>query len=186
MRRSMPGRPAAAGYLSLGGTAGKLTHVNHAFAGIGADGRRFTGNAPGEADAWADYARPLDAADSVFDGIDPDREWLGSAGDTDTEFRPQDEQNFAELVHGFRTQLDEELKPLVASGAFQVHRDPRAGHAWLFDGTTLWTHDDQQVLRTKARYVRQHALGGAMFRSLDADTPDGGPAAAVDQGLRGR
>ncbi|MFD0355521.1 glycoside hydrolase family 18 protein [Streptomyces sp. NPDC127110] len=381
--------------LEANGTAGKLTHVNYAFGNIGADGKCFTGNVAGEADAWADYARPLDAANSVdgvadtadqplagnfnqlkelkarhpglkvlislggwswsthfsdaaltpasrkalvrscidlylrgnlpqdgarggagaaagvFDGIDLDWEWPGSEGDTDTKFRPEDKRNFAELVHEFRTQLDafgrerkrayeltafvpaapakidagfdvrrimrdldfvtlqgydfhvsgekttaqqsalyargdfsvdgtveswlrrgaparklvvgmpfygqgwtgvtgggdgmgkpatgpapakwaagyadyKELKELAGSGAFQVHRDRRGGHAWLFDGTTLWTYDDPQVLRTKARYVREQGLGGAMFWSLDADTADGELTTAVDRGLRGR
>lgn len=381
--------------LDANGTAGKLTHVNYAFGNIGADGKCFTGNVAGEADAWADYGRPLDAANSVdgvadtaeqplagnfnqlkelkakhpglkvlislggwswsthfsdaaltpasrkalvrscidlylkgnlpqdgarggagaaagvFDGIDLDWEWPGSEGDTDTKFRPEDKRNFAELVHEFRTQLDafgrerrrsyeltafvpaapakidagfdvrrimrdldfvtlqgydfhvsgekttaqqsalyargdfsvdgtvdswlrrgaparklvvgmpfygqgwtgvtgggdgmgkpatgpapakwaagyadyKELKELAGSGDFQVHRDRRGGHAWLFDGTTLWTYDDPQVLRTKARYVREQGLGGAMFWSLDADTADGELTTAVDQGLRGR
>ncbi|MGW6783632.1 glycoside hydrolase family 18 protein [Streptomyces sp. NPDC054987] len=383
--------------LEANGSAGKLTHINYAFGNVSADGRCFTGNVPGEADAWADYARPLDAADSVdgvadtvdqplagnfnqlrelkakhpglkvlislggwswsthfsdaaltpasrkafvascidlyikgdlpqdgtrggagaaagvFDGIDLDWEWPGSAGDTDTTYRPEDKRNFTELVKEFRTQLDayarsqkrrtkyeltafvptapakidagfdvrrimrdldfvnlqgydfhvsgeprtaqqsalyargdfsvhgtveawkrrgapahklvvgmpfygqgwtgvsgggdgmgqpaagpapatwaagyedyKALKKLAESGAYQVHRDRRGGHAWLFDGTTLWTYDDPWVLRAKADYVREHRLGGAMFWSLDADTADGELMTAVDRGLRGR
>ncbi|APU43673.1 glycoside hydrolase family 18 protein [Streptomyces sp. TN58] len=382
--------------LEANGSAGKLTHINYAFGNVSADGRCFTGNVPGEADAWADYARPLDAADSVdgvadtvdqplagnfnqlrelkakhpglkvlislggwswsthfsdaaltpasrkafvascidlyikgdlpqdgtrggagaaagvFDGIDLDWEWPGSAGDTDTTYRPEDKRNFTELVKEFRTQLDayarsqkrrtkyeltafvptapakidagfdvrrimrdldfvnlqgydfhvsgeprtaqqsalyargdfsvhgtveawkrrgapahklvvgmpfygqgwtgvsgggdgmgqpaagpapatwaagyedyKALKKLAESGAYQVHRDRRGGHAWLFDGTTLWTYDDPWVLRAKADYVREHRLGGAMFWSLDADTADGELMTAVERGLRG-
>lgn len=381
--------------LETNGTAGRLTHVNYAFGNVGADGKCFTGNVPGEADAWADYVRPLDAANSVdgvadtaeqplagnfnqlrelkarhpglkvlislggwswsthfsdaaltpasrkafvrscidlyikgnlpqdgarggagaaaglFDGIDLDWEWPGSEGDSDTKFRPEDKRNFAELVKEFRGQLDaygrerrrayelsafvptapakidagfdvrrimrdldfvnlqgydfhvsgekttaqqsalrarddfsvegtvdawrrrgapahklvvgmpfygqgwtgvggggdgmgqpatgpapatwaagyedyKELKKLAASGTYQVHRDRRGGHAWLFDGNTLWTYDDPQVLNTKARYVREEGLGGAMFWSLDADTAEGELTAAVDRGLHGR
>ncbi|MFD3807185.1 glycoside hydrolase family 18 protein [Streptomyces sp. NPDC058611] len=383
--------------LDANGSAGKLTHINYAFGNVSADGKCFTGNVPGEADAWADYARPLDAANSVdgvadtwdqplagnfnqlrelkakhpglkalislggwswsthfsdaaltpasrkalvtscldlyikgnlpqdgarggagaaggvFDGIDLDWEWPGSAGDADTKFRPEDKANFTALVKEFRTQLDalaksqkrkakyeltayvptatakidagfdvrrimrdfdfvnlqgydfhvsgegttaqqsalrarndfsvdgtveawkrrgapahklvvgmpfygqgwtgvsgggdgmgqpatgpapatwaagyedyKELKKLAASGSYQVHRDRRGGHAWLFDGTTLWTYDDPQVLRTKTAYVREEGLGGAMFWSLDADTADGELITAVDRGLRGR
>ncbi|MYT21737.1 glycosyl hydrolase, partial [Streptomyces sp. SID7760] len=65
-------------------------------------------------------------------------------------------------------------------------RDRREGHAWLFDGSTLWTYDDPQVLRTKTEYIRENGLGGAMFWSLDADTPDGELITAVDRGLHGR
>ncbi|NED10940.1 glycoside hydrolase family 18 protein [Streptomyces sp. SID9124] len=176
--------------LETSGTAAKLTHVNYSFGNVSADGKCFTGNVPGEADAWADYVRPLDAAGSVdgvadtddqklagnfnqlrklkaehpglkvmislggwswsthfsdaartaasrkalvascidlyikgnlpvdgtrggkgaaaglFDGIDIDWEWPGSAGDTDTVYRPEDKRNFTALVHEFRTQLD--------------------------------------------------------------------------------
>ncbi|MER6318880.1 glycoside hydrolase family 18 protein [Streptomyces sp. NPDC001581] len=383
--------------LDANGSAGKLTHINYAFGNVSPQGTCFTGNVPGEADAWADYVRPLDAANSVdgvadtpeqplagnfnqlrelkakhpglkvlislggwswsthfsdaaltpasrkafvascidlyikgnlpqdgsrggagaaagvFDGIDLDWEWPGSAGDTDTKFRPEDKRNFTELVKEFRTQLDayaksrrkktkyeltafvptapakidagfdvrrimrdldfvtlqgydfhvsgepktaqqsalyargdfsvdgtvdawrlrgapahklvmgmpfygqgwtgvsgggdgmgqpatgpapatwsagyedyKALKTLADSGTYQVHRDRRGGHAWLFDGTTLWTYDDPQVLRAKTGYVREHGLGGAMFWSLDADTSDGELMTAVDRGLRGR
>ncbi|MDX3540189.1 glycoside hydrolase family 18 protein [Streptomyces sp. MB09-01] len=383
--------------LEASGSAGKLTHINYAFGNVSPQGTCFTGNVSGEADAWADYVRPLDAENSVdgvadtpeqplagnfnqlrelkakhpglkvlislggwswsthfsdaaltpasrkafvescidlyikgnlpqdgsrggagaaagvFDGIDLDWEWPGSAGDTDTKFRPEDKRNFTELVKEFRTQLDgyaksqrkrtryeltafvptapakidagfdvrrimrdldfvtlqgydfhvsgesktaqqsalyargdfsvdgtvdawrlrgapahklvmgmpfygqgwtgvsgggdgmgqpatgpapatwsagyedyEALKKLADSGTYQVHRDRRGGHAWLFDGTTLWTYDDPQVLRAKTAYVREHGLGGAMFWSLDADTSDGELMTAVDRGLRGR
>ncbi|MFD3548299.1 glycoside hydrolase family 18 protein [Streptomyces sp. NPDC058655] len=383
--------------LEANGSAGKLTHINYAFGNVSAEGKCFTGNVPGEADAWADYGRPLDAANSVdgvadtwdqplagnfnqlrelkakhpglkvlislggwswsthfsdaaltpasrkafvsscidlyikgdlpqdgtrggagaaaglFDGIDLDWEWPGSAGDADTKFRPEDKHNFTELVREFRTQLDtyaksekrkskyeltafvptapakidagfdvrrimrdfdfvnlqgydfhvsgepttaqqsalfarddfsvdgtveawkrrgapahklvvgmpfygqgwtgvsggadglgqpatgpapatwaagyedyKVLKKLADSGTYTVHRDRRGGHAWLFDGTTLWTYDDPQVLRAKTRYVRDEGLGGAMFWSLDADTADGELMTAVDRGLRGR
>ncbi|MER8094257.1 glycosyl hydrolase family 18 protein [Streptomyces goshikiensis] len=67
----------------------------------------------------------------------------------------------------------------------QHQRGRRGGHAWLFDGSTPWTYDDPQVLRSKSRYVRDHGLGGAMFWSLDADTADGELMTAVDQALRG-
>ncbi|MFJ4838696.1 glycoside hydrolase family 18 protein [Streptomyces sp. NPDC088746] len=387
--------------LDTSGTAAKLTHINYAFGNVSAEGRCFTGNVPGEADAWADYARPLDAAGSVdgvadtdtqalagnfnqlrelkaahpglkvmislggwswsthfsdaartaasrkalvsscldlyikgdlpvdgarggegaaaglFDGIDLDWEWPGSDGDTDTVYRPEDKKNFTALVHEFRTQLDayaksnrkgkakpkhyelsafvptapakidagfdvprimrdfdfvnlqgydfhvsgetttaqqsalyakgdfsvdgtvrdwikrgaparklvmgmpfygqgwtgvtgggdglgqpatapapatyaagyedyKALRKLAESGRFAVHRDTRDGHAWLFDGTTLWTYDDPQVLRAKSSYIRDRGLGGAMFWSLDGDTDDGELITAVDRGLRRR
>ncbi|MFE2283627.1 glycoside hydrolase family 18 protein [Streptomyces sp. NPDC059443] len=382
--------------LEKNGSAGKLTHINYAFGNISADGKCFTGNVPGEADAWADYVRPLDAENSVdgvaddwsqplagnfnqlrelkakhpglkvllslggwswsthfsdaaltpasrkalvascidlyikgnlpqdgsrggagaaagiFDGFDIDWEWPGSPGDSDTTYRPEDKKNFAALVAEFRTQLDaysraqkrkskyqltafvptapakidagfdvrrimrdldfvtlqgydfhvsgekttaqqsalyarddfsvdgtvdaweqrgapahklvmgmpfygqgwtgvsgggdgmgqpatgpapatwsagyedyKALKKLADSGSYKVHRDRRNGSAWLFDGSTLWTYDDPQVLRAKTRYIREEGLGGAMFWSLDADTADGELMTAVDQGLRG-
>ncbi|WP_405601667.1 glycoside hydrolase family 18 protein [Streptomyces sp. NBC_01410] len=384
--------------MDTSGQAAKLTHINYAFGNVSSNGTCFTGNVPGEADAWADYARPLDAADSVdgvadipeqplagnfnqlrelkakhpglkvlislggwswsthfsdaartpasrkafvsscidlyikgnlpvdgarggagaaaglFDGVDLDWEWPGSAGDTDTVYRPEDKQNFTALVHEFRTQLDayatsqrgkrkhyeltafvptapakidagfdvrkimcdldfvnlqgydfhvsgekttaqqsalyargdfsvdqtvrewlrrgaparklvmgmpfygqgwtgvtgggdglgrpaaapapatwaagyedyKALKKLAESGTYTLHRDRRNGHAWLFDGTTLWTYDDPQVLRAKTSYIRERGLGGAMFWSLDGDTADGELMTAVDRGLSRR
>ncbi|MGW6553448.1 glycoside hydrolase family 18 protein, partial [Streptomyces sp. NPDC055051] len=34
------------------------------------------------------------------------------------------------------------LKKLAESGTYKLYRGERNGHAWLFDGTTLWTSDD--------------------------------------------
>ncbi len=42
------------------------------------------------------------------------------------------------------------------------------------------------MLRTKASYVRQNGLGGAMVWSLDGDTPDGELITAIDRGLKRR
>ncbi|MEW1900585.1 glycoside hydrolase family 18 protein [Streptomyces sp. NPDC086147] len=78
------------------------------------------------------------------------------------------------------------LKRLAESGTYKLHRGERNGHAWLFDGTTLWTYDDPTVLRTKAAYVRQNGLAGAMVWSLDGDTPDGELITAIDRGLNRR
>ncbi|MFE1270505.1 glycoside hydrolase family 18 protein [Streptomyces sp. NPDC058758] len=80
----------------------------------------------------------------------------------------------------------ENLKKLAESGTYQLHRGHRNGHAWLFDGTTLWTYDDPAVLRTKANWVRTHGLAGAMVWSLDGDTADGELIGAIDRGLTRR
>ncbi|GLF94440.1 glycoside hydrolase family 18 protein [Streptomyces yaizuensis] len=176
--------------LQTSGQAAKLTHINYAFTNVSPDGRCFISGPAGEADTWADYVRPVDAAGSVdgvadnweqplagnfnqlrklkaknpglralislggwtwsthfseavstpakrkslaascidiyikgnlpvdgtrggqgvaagvFDGIDIDWEWPGSAGEDDTPYRPEDKQNFTALVREFRTQLD--------------------------------------------------------------------------------
>ncbi|MCX4757542.1 glycoside hydrolase family 18 protein [Kitasatospora purpeofusca] len=78
------------------------------------------------------------------------------------------------------------LKKLADSGTYKLYRGQRNGHAWLFDGTTLWTYDDATVLRTKAEYVRREGLGGAMIWSLDGDTPNGELITAIDKGLSRR
>ncbi|MFD7654105.1 glycoside hydrolase family 18 protein [Actinosynnema sp. NPDC059797] len=68
-------------------------------------------------------------------------------------------------------------------GNFTVHRDPKAGHAWLFDGTTFWTWDDPTEMKRKGRYVAERRLGGAMIWSLDGDTADGELIKALTSGL---
>src|SRR6266508_6329894 len=54
--------------LVTSGAASRLTHVNYAFANVGADGRCFEANLAGQGDAWADYQRRFDATQSV-DGV---------------------------------------------------------------------------------------------------------------------
>lgn len=62
------GRDFQVADLQTSGSAAKLTHINYAFGNVSAEGKCFTGNIAYQADAWADYARPLDAANSV-DGV---------------------------------------------------------------------------------------------------------------------
>src|SRR5215211_2041224 len=50
------------------GMAAKLTHINYAFANVGADGRCFEANEAGVGDAWADYQKRFKAGESV-DGV---------------------------------------------------------------------------------------------------------------------
>ena len=54
--------------LETSGMAAKLTHINYAFANIGADGKCFEANAAGVGDAWADYQKRFKASESV-DGV---------------------------------------------------------------------------------------------------------------------
>ncbi|MFG2044971.1 glycoside hydrolase family 18 protein [Dactylosporangium sp. NPDC048998] len=54
--------------LHTSGMAAKLTHINYAFANVGADGRCFEANQAGVGDAWADYQQRFKAGDSV-DGV---------------------------------------------------------------------------------------------------------------------
>ncbi|MBV1854825.1 glycoside hydrolase family 18 protein [Catellatospora tritici] len=54
--------------LHTSGMAAKLTHINYAFANIGADGRCFEANEAGVGDAWADYQKRFKSGESV-DGV---------------------------------------------------------------------------------------------------------------------
>lgn len=74
------------------------------------------------------------------------------------------------------------IKPLLGSG-YQLHRDPVAGHAWLFNGSTFWTFDDPTEIARKTEWITSHGLGGAMVWSMDGDTPNGELMTAVHQGI---
>jgi chitinase len=67
---------------------------------------------------------------------------------------------------------------------FTVHRDLRAGFAWVFDGTTFWTYDDPLVIAQKMFYVRLRGFGGAMVWSLDGDDASGTLTKTIDRTLR--
>ncbi len=74
------------------------------------------------------------------------------------------------------------LKTQLSS--FTVHRDTKAGFAWLFDGTTFWTWDDPIEMKRKAQYISHRNLGGAMIWSLDGDTANGELISALHRNLR--
>ncbi|MEV8507872.1 glycoside hydrolase family 18 protein [Actinoplanes sp. NPDC051475] len=74
------------------------------------------------------------------------------------------------------------LKHLPAQG-FTVHRDWRAGHSWLFDGTTFWTYDDPAQIAQKTAYIRTQGLGGAMMWSLDGDDENASLTRTISAGL---
>jgi chitinase len=74
------------------------------------------------------------------------------------------------------------IKPLLGSG-YQLFRDPTAGHAWLFNGSTFWTFDDPTEIARKTTWINDNGLGGAMTWSLDGDTANGELIAAISQGI---
>jgi chitinase len=75
------------------------------------------------------------------------------------------------------------LKNLPAQG-YTVHRDPRAGHTYLYDGTTFWTFDDPEQVLQKTNYIKNKGLGGAMMWSLDGDDANASLTRAIARGLR--
>ncbi|MGW5055281.1 glycoside hydrolase family 18 protein [Actinokineospora sp. NPDC004072] len=109
------------------------------------------------------------------------RGWTGVTGGGDGLFQPAAGPAPATWEPGYEDYKN--LKPKL--GEFTVYRDNRAGHAWLFDGTTFWTWDDPVEMNRKARYINSRGLGGAMIWSLDGDTADGELIRALHRGLRG-
>jgi chitinase len=107
------------------------------------------------------------------------RGWTGVTNANNGLFQPSTGPAPGSLEPGF-----EDYKVLKGQLAkFTVHRDPRAGHAWLFDGTTFWTWDDAVEIKRKGRYIADRDLGGAMVWSLDGDTADGELITALRSGL---
>ncbi|WP_354639141.1 glycosyl hydrolase family 18 protein [Kitasatospora camelliae] len=76
------------------------------------------------------------------------------------------------------------LKEMATSGGYTVYRDPVAGHAYLYNGTVLYTYDDPVEIARKTAWIKSQGLAGAMVWSFDGDTASGELMAAVDSGLR--
>ncbi|MFV2195794.1 glycosyl hydrolase family 18 protein [Nocardiopsis sp. LOL_012] len=383
--------------LVTSGTAEHLTHINYAFGNINANGECFMANQLGQGDAWADYGRSFNDAESVdgvgdvwsqdlrgnfnqlrelkevypnlkvnlslggwtwsehfsdaaltqesrermvsscidqfllgnlpvidgaggpgaaygvFDGIDLDWEWPGSAGHEHNTVRPEDKENFTALVQEFRDQLDtleaetgrayeltaflpadpekvelgfemaqlmtdfdfitvqgydyhggwesvtghqsnivldpadpgpdlfsseiavqayldrgvdpadivlgvpfysrgwtgvapgpngdglfqsatgpapgtyengiEDWKVIQGLQGFDLYRDDELGTAWLYDGNTFWTYDDEVSLTQKTDWAQSNGLGGIMIWSVDGDDADGTLIHAIDAAL---
>ncbi|WP_017558342.1 glycosyl hydrolase family 18 protein [Nocardiopsis baichengensis] len=74
------------------------------------------------------------------------------------------------------------LKDLPGQG-YTLHRDEQAGAAWIYDGTTLWTFDDETEMRRKADWINGQGLGGAMVWSLDGDDSQGTLMRSLDGSL---
>ncbi|BCJ45132.1 hypothetical protein GCM10010168_69330 [Actinoplanes ianthinogenes] len=106
--------------------------------------------------------------------------WTGVTGGGNGLFQPA--TGPAPGVFAAGTEDYKTLKKLPAQG-YTVHRDLRAGHAWLFDGTTFWTYDDPAVLLQKTLYIRTRGLGGAMMWSLDGDDENATLTKTVAVGL---
>jgi chitinase len=107
--------------------------------------------------------------------------WTGVTGGGDGLFQPATAAAPGTFAAG--TEDYKVLAPLASSGAFQVHRDPRAGDAWLFNGTTFWTFDDPTVLLQKTLYIRTNGLGGAMAWELSGDDANATLTKTIHTGL---
>lgn len=104
--------------------------------------------------------------------------WTGVTGGGDGLFQPA-----AGAASGTWGPGNEDYKVLKTLTGFVVHRDFRAGHAWLFDGTTFWTYDDPLTVLQKAAYIRLHGLGGAMVWELSGDDADATLTKTIHAGL---
>jgi chitinase len=107
--------------------------------------------------------------------------WSGVNDANDGLFQPAD--GSAKGTYDSGTEDFKVLETLASKG-FTLHRDTKAGFAWLFDGDTFWTFDDPTVVAAKAAYIHQNNLGGAMVWDLSGDDAHGTLLKALDTGLK--
>ncbi|MPZ28194.1 MAG: glycosyl hydrolase [Micromonosporaceae bacterium] len=130
-------------------------------------------------ESWLDRGAPRD---KLVVGIPYfGRGWTGVTGGGTGLFQPATGAAPGTFEPGFE---DYHVLRTLPDQGYALHRDPRAGHAWLFDGTTFWTFDDPQVVFQKARFIRTERLGGAMVWSLDGDDANATLTRKIHSGLR--
>ena len=84
----------------------------------------------------------------------------------------------------FTRTYDEISRLLGEPSAWQRHWDERAKAPFLYDGEAFISYEDEESLRHKARYVREHGLGGAMFWEY-SNNRSGELLRALSSALRG-
>ena len=88
----------------------------------------------------------------------------------------------AQGTYGAGTEDWKVLRELTDDG-FELHRNDEAGTAWLYDGRTLWTYDDETAVAQKTDWAQAQGMGGVMIWSIDGDDADGSLMAAIDGAL---
>ncbi|HTA88385.1 MAG TPA: glycoside hydrolase family 18 protein [Polyangiaceae bacterium] len=63
----------------------------------------------------------------------------------------------------FTRSYDEIVRALAESNQWARHWDEQAQAPFLYDGASFLSYEDEESLRSKARYIRERGLGGAMF-----------------------
>jgi chitinase len=106
--------------------------------------------------------------------------WTGVSGGGDGLFQPA--TGPAAGTWGPGNEDYKVLATLEGQG-FTLHRDPVAGHAWLFDGTTFWTFDDPALVLQKTAWIREQGLGGVMVWELSGDDTAATMTKTINLGL---
>lgn len=120
-------------------------------------------------------------------GVDPAQLVLGvpfySQGWTGVEPGPNGDGLFqlaegpAEGIHAPGAENWRDLDP----EGFELHRSDTMGAAWLYDGETFWTYDDDVATSQKSTWAVENGLAGVMAWSIDGD--DGTLMSAIDSAL---
>ncbi len=120
-------------------------------------------------------------------GVDPAQLVLGvpfySQGWTGVEAGPNGDGLFQLAegpAEGIHTPGAENWRDLDPEG-FELHRSDTMGAAWLYDGETFWTYDDDVAIAQKSTWAVENGLGGVMAWSIDGD--DGTLMSAIDSAL---
>jgi chitinase len=104
--------------------------------------------------------------------------WTGVTGGGDGMFQPASGPAAGTWAAG-----TEDYKVIKGLDGFRTYRDLLAGHAWRFNGTTLWTYDDPFTVLQKALYIRLQGLGGAMAWELSGDDSNATLTKTIHAGL---
>ncbi|MEV7213781.1 glycoside hydrolase family 18 chitinase [Kitasatospora cineracea] len=111
------------------------------------------------------------------------RGWTGvPRGTTNGLFQPATGPAPGSYENGFEDYY--KLKEKLASGGYTLYRDEAAGHAYLYNGTVLYTYDDPTEIARKAGWIKEQGLAGAMIWSFDGDTANGELMTALANGLK--
>ncbi|MDA2804519.1 glycosyl hydrolase family 18 protein [Nocardiopsis suaedae] len=140
--------------------------------------RRFSGEIA--LDAWT--SRGADPADIVMGVPFYSRGWTGVQPGPNGDGMFQSSTGPAPGTYEDGIEDWKRLKDLPGQG-YTLHRDEQAGAAWIYDGTTLWTFDDETEMRRKADWINGRGLGGAMVWSLDGDDAQGTLMRSLDGSL---
>ncbi|MEC3894914.1 MULTISPECIES: glycosyl hydrolase family 18 protein [Nocardiopsis] len=123
-------------------------------------------------------------------GVDPEKIVLGvpfyGQGWTGVEPGPAGDglfQSASGPAPGLYADGTEDWKALKELSGFEVHRDDDLGTAWLYDGETFWTYDDEISMDQKTTWAMDNGLGGVMIWSIDGDDADGNLITAIDAAL---
>jgi chitinase len=123
-------------------------------------------------------------------GVDPEKIVLGvpfySQGWTGVEPGPEGDGLFQPAegpAPGTYADGTEEYRNLKGLSGFDLHRNDDLGTAWLYDGETFWTFDDEVSMTQKTDWVTDNGLGGVMIWSIDGDDAEGSLLTAIDAAL---
>ena len=77
----------------------------------------------------------------------------------------------------------DDWKVIKNLSGYDLYRDDASGTAWLYNGDTFWTYDDEISISQKTQWAMDRGLSGVMIWSIDGDDADGSLMSAIDSTL---